>query len=73
MHRTSPLRLASVLVLNSVEDSGKHFVVATDEFDKFFAGFHQERALPRMDRVGGTNGRSDELIPRRFLDAHEKT
>src|SRR5262245_22047473 len=72
MHRTSPLRLASVLVLNSVEDSGKHFVIVTDKLDEFFPSFHQKRAFPWMDCIGRTNGCRDELIARGFLNAHEK-
>ena len=55
-----------------MEDSGKHFVIVTDKLDEFFPSFYQERAIPRMDCIGRTNGRRDELIAWSFLNTHEK-
>ena len=49
--------LKRVLVLNSTQDSGKHFVIVADELDEFLTGLDQEGTVPGMYRIGRTNHR----------------
>src|SRR5215510_884508 len=70
-HLTSLLK--SVLVLNSPENSGKHFVIVADELDEFLAGLDQEGTISGMHRIGSANRRRNQLVPWSFLNTHEKT